>query len=830
MNTRALTQEQTEHVQAWTAVALQKMPYMAATLFSLRFVDAPGLGTFAVDRHHRCYIDFTAVVDEGPVSGGESLLHECMHLFGNDAVFADDLGISGGPLAKAWNLACFPAGTLLPGGKPIEQVATMVRPFDGDLVVVESQAGTVEATPEHPFYVRRRRHKKGLHPVVMNEAEWIEAGDLADGDYVCVPTLTEKRADTKIDLSGHAMVHASRGKLGERISNRTVRSIPLDPDVAWLIGLYVAEGSSSPTVRFSLSVDEVEYAERISEIAERIGYSASFSVNESNHTRSVSLGTTVFGRWLKEQCGDGARSKHIPDVILRHADPAIRAAFIEGLVDGDGYRGHRRGGHPNWTVATASKALMHDLVLLLAQDGIGGHTRTQAQRPRSIDRAPMPDGVLYGVSWNPDGPTVSTRTMNGRTMASTQHRWKSDDDGVWYPVKSLSRRPYEGLVYNMETPSHTYVVHGMLVHNCDAAHNDDLRDGGCTIFADGGQFVLPSSIGQPDYQTAQAYFEHLRQAIAKKQQQQAQQGQGKPGQQGQPGAGGDQPGQPGQAGQQPGQGQGGATPGPFKGCGSGSGGEAAPCELDPDADLGGHAAAATQTEKDRVRIATATAITEAASKGRGNVPGGLVQKAEQVLTPSKTPWQRVLGRTLRGCVRSRIGSMDTSFTRRNARRHNERILTPTGAGSRVVVPGSVDPVPTIRVIRDTSGSMSQADLNAVTSEVVAIAKKLRVRGDDLVITDVDAAVHASKGFTGARGMAEVTGRGGTDMVVGIEHALALKAKPTAVVVMTDGETGWPKEQTSRIPVIAVIVHRDAEALAKHVPAWIRTVLVEPSAA
>lgn len=460
MNTRALTLEQTGHVQAWTAIALQKMPYMASILFSLRFVDAPGLGTFAVDRHHRCYIDFDAVVSEGPVSGGESLLHECMHLFGNDAVFADDLGITGGPLAKAWNLAT------------------------------------------------------------------------------------------------------------------------------------------------------------------------------------------------------------------------------------------------------------------------------------------------------------------------------------------------------------------------DAAHNDDLRDGGCTIFADGGQYVLPSSIGQPDYQTAHTYFEHLRQAIAKKQQH-AQQGQG-----GKPGQG--QPGGPGA--QQPGQGQAAGQPGPYKGCGSGSGGDAAPCELDPDNDLGGTAPAATQTEKDRVRIATATAITDHAAKGRGTVPGGLVQKAQQVLTPSKTPWQRVLGRTLRGCVRSRIGSMDTSFTRRNARRHNERVLTATGAGSRVVVPGSVDPVPTIHVIRDTSGSMSNGDLNAVTSEVVAIAKKLRVRGDDLVITDVDAAVHTSKGFTSARGLAEVAGRGGTDMVVGIEHALALKPKPTAVVVMTDGETPWPQAQTSRIPVIAVIVHKNAEAVAKRVPAWIRTVCVEPSAA
>src|SRR5665647_777739 len=65
MNLSALNEEQTAHVQAWTAVALQHMPYMASMLFSLRFVNAPGLGTFAVDKFHRCYIDFDAVAHEG---------------------------------------------------------------------------------------------------------------------------------------------------------------------------------------------------------------------------------------------------------------------------------------------------------------------------------------------------------------------------------------------------------------------------------------------------------------------------------------------------------------------------------------------------------------------------------------------------------------------------------------------------------------------------------------------------------------------------------------------------------------------------------------------
>lgn len=473
MDLSALNQEQKEHVQAWTAIALQYMPYFASMLFSMRFVDAPGLGTFAVDKYHRLYIDFAAVVGEGPDKGGQSLLHECSHLYGSHSDVSEELGVSGGQQAKVFNLA-------------------------------------------------------------------------ADG---------------------------------------------------------------------------------------------------------------------------------------------------------------------------------------------------------SID--------------------------------------------------------------------------------------DDLRDGGLPMFADGAGYVTPSTLGEPDYQTVQYYYRALQAKVAKKQAQQPQPGSGQPGQQGQPGQGAGQPGQgigqPGSGQPQPGpgapgQGAGAGQPGQYKGCGSGAG-NAAPGELGQDDDLGGTAPAATSTERERVRIATAVAVREAAAKGRGSVPGGLVEIANQILTPSKVPWQKVLGRQVRGSVRSRMGTMDVSYNRRSARRHNERILTPHGPGRRIVVPASIDPTPRIHVVRDTSGSMSDEDLAAVTSEVVGIARKLRVRGEDLIITDVDARAYGSKKFTGAKGMAEVAGRGGTNMCVGIAAALEAKPKPTVVVVMTDGYTPWPAQAT-RIPVIAVVIGKDPSGPAASVPSWIRTVLVE----
>jgi predicted metal-dependent peptidase len=92
------------------------------------------------------------------------------------------------------------------------------------------------------------------------------------------------------------------------------------------------------------------------------------------------------------------------------------------------------------------------------------------------------------------------------------------------------------------------------------------------------------------------------------------------------------------------------------------------------------------------------------------------------------------------------------------------------------------------LVRDTSGSVTDADLELVTSEVVGIAKGIGIRGRDLRIMDVDAAVQHTQDYNRAAELAKISGRGGTDPRVGIQAALELKPRPHAVVVFTDGET------------------------------------------
>ena len=344
----------------------------------------------------------------------------------------------------------------------------------------------------------------------------------------------------------------------------------------------------------------------------------------------------------------------------------------------------------------------------------------------------------------------------------------------------------------------------------DLAINDDLVQCGCETLAD----VVPSKVNLPDNQTFAFYFRELMKRQPKQ-----------PNGQGQPGQGSSQ-GQPGQG--QQGQGQPGDGD-PFNGCGSGSGGVPWAGELSDTDTLGGKAEPALPIEQHVAVVTTAANIVEH-HKSRGTLPGSMVDKANAYMQPSKVPWQQVLASTVRRAVAIRAGQRDVTYQRHN-RRFPNAVLTDRHGNpkGRMILPGPYSPLPTIRVIRDTSGSMSSDDLAAVTREVAAISARLGIRGSSLTVTDVDATAHATRQWTSRNSLDSVEGRGGTDMRVGIDAALAeRKNRPDVIVVITDGYTPWPDINPGR-PIVACIVGEgtSADSVAADVPDWIRTVVVQP---
>src|SRR5699024_6497693 len=88
-------------------------------------------------------------------------------------------------------------------------------------------------------------------------------------------------------------------------------------------------------------------------------------------------------------------------------------------------------------------------------------------------------------------------------------------------------------------------------------------------------------------------------------------------------------------------------------------------------------------------------------------------------------------------------------------------------GRKIILPGTFRPDPTIVVIRDTSGSMSDTELGEVGREITEIAQRCGVHEDRVFVLDVDAAVYRARALSETGVLHSASGGGGTDMRLGL---------------------------------------------------------------
>jgi predicted metal-dependent peptidase len=303
----------------------------------------------------------------------------------------------------------------------------------------------------------------------------------------------------------------------------------------------------------------------------------------------------------------------------------------------------------------------------------------------------------------------------------------------------------------------------------DAEVNDDLDAAGyLPPVAD----TVPSSLGLPDGQLAESYFAAQPPDVSERAA-----GAGKPWD-----------------------------------CGSGADGRRRPWEGDGDGHLG-------PGQAELLRHGTAAAIQRQHAQQPGTVPGGWLRWAESVL-PSRTDWRRILAAELRGTVAAVVGNVDYTY-RRISRRTYAMTREP-----RVVLPSLRRPMPTVAIVCDTSGSISDDQLTLALSEVEALLVRTGLRSTGVTVLAVDTEVHAT---TRARRAAQVTlaGGGGTDMGSGIAAAAALRPRPDIIVVLTDGWTPWPDTPPAGIRVVIGLLRSPFMDEPYETPPWARTVLIDP---
>ena len=212
-----------------------------------------------------------------------------------------------------------------------------------------------------------------------------------------------------------------------------------------------------------------------------------------------------------------------------------------------------------------------------------------------------------------------------------------------------------------------------------------------------------------------------------------------------------------------------------------------------------------------LRCKAASEIRGCAGKLPGSVPHGWQRWADDLLEP-KVDWRRELAAQVRNGFASVAGCVDYSYMRPSRR---------ASVSGSVVLPAMRKPLPTVAVVVDTSGSMSQVLLAEAIAEIEGILRGIGLKRDRIHVLSCDAQVHRVQRVSAARRV-ELFGGGGTDMGAGIEAALALRPRPSVVVVLTDGYTPWPAAGPKRTRVVVGLVGGGDWP----VPKWAKVVRIE----
>ncbi|HEX8069916.1 MAG TPA: radical SAM protein [Pyrinomonadaceae bacterium] len=235
------------------------------------------------------------------------------------------------------------------------------------------------------------------------------------------------------------------------------RALPLDEDVARLLGFYCAEGSvcsdrtrpNSHVLNFSFGHTEAALVDEVIRLLAKC-----LRVKAARVRRPTALAVAVnkSSAALLFQALAGKRSgeKRVPQMLF-DAHRHVAQAFLDAYVAGDGHR------YPNGkiSVTTVSRELAYGVAWLALKLG---------HLPSVYDAAMSPDGFIQGraVKRAPHQYTVVWYEHNpaARHVVETENFYL-------LPVREISFVDFDGDVYNMEVEEeHNYLAGFFSVSNC----------------------------------------------------------------------------------------------------------------------------------------------------------------------------------------------------------------------------------------------------------------------------------------------------------------------------------------------------------------------------
>lgn len=412
-----------------------------------------------IKRNHTFTIDHYSEIEKKKFEGKFT-----MHV----ANFAEKTKINVRTSQILGGMYCFPPGTMVLGDevRPIEtiEIGDLVyghdgmlhtvtelfeRKYEGSLIRLTTR-GTfpVLCTPDHQFLVVRPYKRTGgsvVKPAAASESHtatthyekqpvWIKASEIQLDDYLIMPRIQIKNTSP---LRPEWLWRSASSTTARQLCDRLEPSV----DLAWLLGLFVADGSTTENGTESIITLGLEDDyERAATVFRSLGANPRVVVFD-NHVR-VCVKSRTLTRSFREWFGTESYVKQIPSFLYHGWD---LAHVLDGIIAGDGCIDEES---KMTKVSTTSRVLALQ-VAQIAQS-LGEFPTIYAPRRLSGYANAR---QLYEVVWcgEKDGNHRNIRLGNN------------------YGVKVLKtdKTHYNGSVFNIEVADvHSYLTEGVVAHNC----------------------------------------------------------------------------------------------------------------------------------------------------------------------------------------------------------------------------------------------------------------------------------------------------------------------------------------------------------------------------
>ena len=273
--------------------------------------------------------------------------------------------------------------------------------------------------------------------------QWDKSENLQEGDWLVSQWFKGTQDITEIAIPEQ---YLTRSNFGPELLGP--QKFIVDEDFLWMVGLYIAEGSSGTRcINFSLHLKEKEYQNRLIKIFKNYGYNPVISKAKAKGLGvNVIVSSSILAEWFPQWLGTKCDKKQIPNEFMYLPGNKIQA-LIQGIYDGDGSkRGHE--------IGQTSEYLAMQLVELLHR--INEQPLIRQQKAKSLTPKGNKRKIAYCVNW----------AEHGFDHSSRKGRWDFKGD-LLSKIKKISKVPFSGKVYNLEIEDdHSYIVNGVVVHNC----------------------------------------------------------------------------------------------------------------------------------------------------------------------------------------------------------------------------------------------------------------------------------------------------------------------------------------------------------------------------